>query len=364
MASAQRSHSARRDVVIVGDGIIALTTALALSRRGATVMVVGAPRPGRASTAAAGLLSPSVGELSPAVREFFTASRDLYPELVRQLADLSGRSVTLGPQGILEVAPDQALWDGLRAGAPTGSLALDPRAVHEMEPGLAPMAGALFHPADGLVDVHELMSALGAAAEHDSRVDLVRSDVAALEVDPPTVVAADGRRWRGATLVIAAGAWTPTLRGLPRALPAEPARGQMLPLAARSVSRAVMAPEGYLIPRGDITVVGSTLERVGFDPDTTPEGLDTLARVAASLAPRLAHAARQPGWAGLRPVTPDMLPILGRDPDWPNILYSCGHSKNGIMGAPLSAECVAALAVGEQPPRDISAFSVTRFMRQ
>ena len=66
-------------------------------------------------------------------------------------------------------------------------------------------------------------------------------------------------------------------------------------------------------------------------------------------------------WAGLRPVTPDFQPILGRDPDRPSVIYACGHSRNGILMAPLTGDCVAALACGEEPWYDLSPFSVARF---
>lgn len=353
-----------RDVVIVGDGIVGLTSAIALATRGIASLVVGAPRAGAASAAAAGLLAPSVNPpADPAVREFMIAARDAYPDFVRRLGDLSGRAVPLGPQGILEIAPREADFQALVASTPSEAVALDRRIVLEMEPALAPMAGALFHPADGAVDVDALMSALGAAVERDARIELLRAEVARVEAgrSEAAVVTADGSRLLAGTVILAAGAWTPRIAGLPRPLPIEPVRGQILPFASSPLRHPVIGPGGYLIPRAGRTLVGSTLERVGFDPGTTDSALDQLSRLGAAFVPELARAQRQPGWAGLRPATPDMLPILGRDPEHPAVLYSCGHSKNGILTAPLAADCVAALVAGERPARDLKPFSIARF---
>lgn len=356
--------SSSRDVVIVGDGIVGLTLAAALSRRHVASLIVGTPRPGAASGAAAGLLAPSVSPAAdPAVRVFMVAARDAYPEFVAWLSSTSGRNVPLGPRGILEIAPRAADFQALLAGKGREAMPLDARVVMEMEPALAPVAGALFHPADGVVDVGALMSALGTAAERDPRIELRRAEAAGIEAAgrDAAVVTSDGSRLSAGTVVIAAGAWASRLVGLPRPLPIEPARGQILPLAASPLRHAVVGPGGYLIPRAGRTLVGSTLEHVGFDAGTTPAALDQLARLASTFAPELGRAPKQPGWAGLRPVTPDMLPILGRDPEHSALLYSCGHSKNGILTAPLAAECLAALIAGDRSPHDLAPFAISRF---
>lgn len=358
----------RRDVVIVGDGIVALTLGAALARRRVHSLIVGAPRPGAASTAAAGLLAPSISPASdPAVQRFMLAARDAYPDFIRWLTDAAGRDVPLGPQGILELAPRPQDFDAFRTAPGPEGVVLDRRVVMEMEPALAPVAGALFHPGDGVVDIGALMAALGTTVERDSHCELRRAEVAGIELGAreAVVLLADGSRLPPAsTVVLAAGAWTPRLAGLPRPLPIEPARGQMLPLSAAPLQHVVIGPGGYLVPRSGRTIVGSTLERVGFDATTSSSALDQLAGFASTLVPALARAKRQPGWAGLRPVTPDMLPILGRDPEHAAIVYSCGHSKNGILTAPLAADCLAALIVGERPAHDLSPFSIARFLER
>jgi glycine oxidase len=103
------------------------------------------------------------------------------------------------------------------------------------------------------------------------------------------------------------------------------------------------------------------MENVGFDNSTTPEGIDRVRSSSAEIAPALGALAPLRSWAGLRPMTPDLLPLLGPDPERPSILYSAGHSRNGILMAPLSAEVVATLLSGERPKHDLSQFRPERF---
>jgi glycine oxidase len=166
--------------------------------------------------------------------------------------------------------------------------------------------------------------------------------------------------------VLAAGAWVNGIAGLPRLLPIEPYRGQMFSVAATGAAvlrHVVYGPDAYLVPRGDRVLVGATMERAGFDADTTDEALASIRSGAAAFWPVVSTATTTAKWAGLRPVTPDLLPILGRDPDHPSLIYACGHSRNGILMAPLTGDCVVALVTGDAPPADLSAFGVARFSR-
>ena len=128
------------------------------------------------------------------------------------------------------------------------------------------------------------------------------------------------------------------------------------------LSHVTYGAHGYVVPRGDgNTVIGATMEDAGFEVATTREGMRSVERAGVEIAPMLADARVIDRWSGLRPVTPDMLPILGRDPDHPSLLYACGHSRNGILLGPLSGDCVAALALGDAPPYDLSPFAIERF---
>jgi glycine/D-amino acid oxidase-like deaminating enzyme len=117
----------------------------------------------------------------------------------------------------------------------------------------------------------------------------------------------------------------------------------------------------YIVPRGREIVIGATAERVGFDTTVNPERIQSLRRSASAICPALADASVSRAWAGIRPATPDMLPIIGRDPDVPQLLYACGHSKNGILLAPATARAITELVTGNGNTLDTSEFSISRF---
>jgi glycine oxidase len=179
-----------------------------------------------------------------------------------------------------------------------------------------------------------------------------------------TVTLASGQSVECSTLVVAGGAWTPEIEGLPRPLPIRPLKGQMLSLAAAPLTRPVMAGHVYLVPRGSETVVGATSEEAGFDITVHPETIEELRRAAAALVPALLSAPVARSWAGIRPATPDMLPIIDRDPEQPSVVYAVGHSRNGILLAPLTALAVSELVQGTPQSFDLLPFSVSRFPGQ
>jgi glycine oxidase len=222
---------------------------------------------------------------------------------------------------------------------------------------------ASLHPTDGYVDNVRLLGALREAVRCQWSIEVVEGRASRIEpgIDGCTVTTEDGRTQRAQTVVLAAGAWSALIVGAPRPIPIEPVRGQMLQLAGAPLSHAVSAPDAYLVPRGNSTLVGSTLERVGFDSSTTSAALEHLRAAAGAVVPELTRASVERSWAGLRPMTPDGLPLLGRDPDLPNVIYACGHAKNGILLAPVTAECIAAVVAGSTPPMAIDAFRVQRF---
>ena len=167
-----------------------------------------------------------------------------------------------------------------------------------------------------------------------------------------------------AKVIVAAGAWTPMVDGLPRRLPVRPLKGQMLSLGATVLSRPVMAGHVYLVPRGGETVVGASSEEAGFDIAVHRDTIEALRRGASALVPALLSAPVVRTWAGIRPATPDMLPIIGQDPEQPSVVYAVGHSRNGILLAPLTAIAVGELVLGSAPAFDLQPFSVTRFPPQ
>jgi glycine oxidase len=120
-------------------------------------------------------------------------------------------------------------------------------------------------------------------------------------------------------------------------------------------------PDGYLVPRAGGLIVGATNEETGFECAVTPRGLAALRAIATRAIPVLGHAPVVDHWAGLRPVTSDGLPILGKDPTLPALFYACGYSRNGILLAPWAAEQLAPVLAGGVAPASLDAFSVSRF---
>jgi glycine oxidase ThiO len=357
------------DVVVLGRGLIGLAVAAEAAARGASVLLVGEPRAGEASPAGAGMLAPGAEseELqSDAVRAFGVAARDLYPSFLRALQDETGIAVPFDRNGILELVSD-----GEPANRPPGSEWIDARALRALEPSLADFSGAVLHPNDGSVDNVVLFLAMQRRAESRRSITLVSAGVRSVNVSVarPRVILEDGDIVDGTSLVVATGAWAGQLDGLPRPLPVRPVRGQLLMLEGALSKHVIYGGGGYLVPRrypdapepSERTIIGATMEDTGFDSHTTPEGLSQLNNIARRIAPAAASARLVSHWAGLRPITPDRLPILGSDPDIPHLLYACGHGRNGILLAPITGEAIGALAVGAPSPFAIAPFVIERF---
>lgn len=351
----------RARVLVVGDGIAALASARAMTRRGFGVCVVGRRLPGAASAAAAGLLAPSLGEAAGGVRELLRRARDLWPEFAAALARDSGHPLAVNRLGILELALDREAFARAAAHRPTWGEVLEQGDLALLEPALAHLPGAILHPGDGAVDNQAALAALDAACERDPAVVRVGTTVRRIELGTDRVVAlgADGSAHHCDLLVLAAGAWTTRIDGLPTPLPVVPRRGQMLALDAAPVGHCLAGAGVYVVPRGERTLVGSTMEDVGFDVATTDEAITGLRRGAEMLVPQLASAPELARWAGLRPMSPDALPLLGNDPADRRVIHAAGLSKNGILLAPLVAEAVAALASGEDRP-ELAPFAIGR----
>ena len=180
---------------------------------------------------------------------------------------------------------------------------------------------------------------------------------------------AGGRRLACETLVGAAGAWSPALVGLPPETlpPVRPVKGQILTLRARPeaaplAQRLVLTPRCYAVSRpGGQTVVGATSEERGFDVRVTAEGVFRLLEAAREVLPDVDELELVEARAGLRPVTPDNAPVVGRTPEVEGLVWATGHGRNGVLLAPITAEAVAALARGEQIPEPLERFGPGRF---
>ena len=358
------------DVMILGAGLIGLAVAAEASARGASVLLVGEPRFGEASPAGAGMLAPGAesAELpNDPVRTFAVTGRDMYPAFLSALRDETGIDVPFDRNGILELVDD-----GTPVLLPAGAEWMDARALRGLEPALRSFSGAVRHPHDGAVDNVVLVEAMQRRAESRRSIAMVRASVRSVDVTHarPRATLDDREVIEGGSLVIATGAWAGQLDGLPRPLPVRPVRGQLLMLEGALTRHVIYGGGGYIVPRrgpqGAIpperTVIGATMEEAGFVNETTPQGLAELTEVVRRVLPSASVVRLVSHWAGLRPITPDRLPILGADPDFRRLFYACGHGRNGILLAPITGEAIGALAVGAQSPHDVSAFAIERFV--
>lgn len=358
------------DVCIIGGGIIGRCTALALGARGVRVDLISRDLPGAASRAAAGLLAPSIeGGVGPA-NEFAVSARDAYPLFLEKLHDAVGASVEHSRAGILEVALDDASEQRLRGRSAEGDVRfLSPNDIRSLEPALQSTRGGVLAELDGYVDNVALMDALERATRSTKQIREVDGLVSRVELnrDSATLVLMLGDRVSAANVVLAAGAWSSQIAGIPPRTPVRPLKGEMIrydpsPTAAGiTLHRPVYGAGVYLVPRGAGRVlVGATSEEKGFDVNLSPAAAEALSGGATTLLPALGRRPFDDHWAGLRPMTGDSLPLLGPDPEFPPLLYACGHSRNGILKAPLTGECIAAVFVGEEPPASLRPFSPLR----
>ncbi len=351
------------DVGIVGGGVAGLTVAVAAADSGLSVAVVDMPASGAASRAAAGMLAPSLDGLPDSVLQLALAARDYYPDFLAALTERSGETVELNRLGVLELAAGDEDLSVMHARAHEGAALISPAELQRLEPALAPHAGAVLHPHDGAVDNVQLMVALERAVGVHPGIVRVADRAMSMRLGTfAELRAAGGAHVSSRWMVLAGGAWVNNIDGLPRPLPVRPVRGQLLSIRDSPVRHVTYAPgTGYLVPRGGTLGVGATSEESGFLNLTTSKGRRDLMSVVSRTLPGLAGATVLDHWAGLRPMTPDNLPILGPDPLCPSLLHAGGFSRNGILLAPWAARELAALMASERLPASLDSFSLGRF---
>jgi glycine oxidase len=349
------------DVIIVGGGIIGLSLAIALRKRGATVLVVERGEPGReASHAAGGMLVDCPLETDEALLPLATASARMYPEFVRELELESGMKVDLREHGTIVLPhPEHAHeWEkGLCAQAL-------PAPLSELEPALAESTRSAFYLKESSVDPRGLVAATLKAARNLD-VDFSSGDkVTAVNLSDGQVtgVTTTKTSFLAPKVVNCAGAWSGQIG--PHPIPTRPVKGQMLCLASprrELLKHVIRSAEVYLIPRSDGRILaGATVEDAGFDKRTDPATMQRFHRAAIALVPELRSAKILEDWAGLRPGTPDALPILGAT-STPGYYVATGHFRDGILLAPITAQVVADVITGVTPVHDLAAFSLSRF---
>ncbi len=381
-------------MLVVGGGVIGLAVAWRVRQRGLSVAVLerGAIGAECASGVAAGMLAPvaevEFGEAGQRALELGLRSAEIWPSFAAELVQATGIEVGLRQSGTLVVARDEdearelerqlALRESL--GLPVRRLR--PSAARELEPALAPTVRlALEAPEDHSVDPRLVLAALRRACERSgvqvreqapvARVELEGWSASGLEARGATtadrgeiatpdglegavtgVVLTTGERLSAGQVVLAAGAWSGEIGGLPaRArVPVRPVKGQILrlrdPAGPGLLERVVRFAGGYLVPRGDGRyVLGATVEERGFEERPTVGGVYELLRDARELVPGVLELQIEELSVGFRPSTPDNTPVIGPGAV-EGLVWATGHHRNGILLAPLTAELVAEALVG------------------
>jgi len=319
------------------------------------VQVIDDRQPGMGATqASAGMLAPFTEAKDRDTKFLDLAARslDLYDEFIARVVEASNMPVGYKRTGTIDVAstPDRLsslheIARRLRARGVNLSL-LDAAEARKEEPQLGDaVAGALLIPAHGYVNAGALTRALIAAARsYDAHV--IEARVRRIELRAGVLNVETGRGSLSAdTVVLAAGSWSGLIdiAGAP-ALAVRPVRGQLLHLAwhASPLRRVTWGDRCYLVPWDDGTLlVGATMEEVGFDERTTVSGVSRLLSAACELVPSAAGASVLSARAGLRPGTPDALPLIGWSNVLPRLMYATGHFRNGVLLCPLTAQVVA-----------------------
>ena len=364
-------------VLVIGGGISGCAVALELAAQGAAVTLVEEGQPGVGATgASAGMLAPQYEAHGPgAAFDFGVACKEVYPAFVERIQALSDWDVGFRADGMLVVnrtaeEAEKARRDlEFQAAVGLKGELLSPEEARKIHGAVATEVHSwLWLPQEEQVDTQRLAVGLADAVQ-GAGVSLVRSArVAAVTSREHRVTGlqlADGRELLAETVVLAAGAWSAQVQGLPRELPVRPVRGQMLRLAPSEPLPWTLVCDHtgrYLVPRINGTIlIGSTMEEVGYDDRVTEAGRELLAEAATSLIPALEDARIVEAWAGLRPISADSHPVLGPDPDLEGFFYATGQGRNGILFAPLVGRAVADLILKGSTEVSWEAFRIERF---
>ena len=367
--------------MIVGGGIVGCSIAYELAQRKLRVAILDRQElMSEASWAAAGMLSPAPD--SPAAIPLVPlgrASLAMYPRFIEALEEASGRRTGFRTDGAIEVLshgdPERelstlvALYRGL-------GLSCEPIPVAEIqttEPSLGRNArAAALLPDECSVEPRAIASALlvAAASAGVTLSPVVNVISLALEARKCVgVVTSRGEILRAPHVVLAAGCWSSQIPEVAPYAQVVPVRGQMLALRhfGAPIRHVLRSERGYIVPRNldspQTLVVGSTLENVGYEKRVTAGGVEKILSMANELVPELTHAELMDIWSGLRPGTPDQLPILG-EAGIEGLVFATGHYRSGILLAPITAKLVSEWITERRTSFDWETFSPLRFLRQ
>ncbi|MBW3595171.1 MAG: glycine oxidase ThiO [Actinobacteria bacterium] len=357
------------DITIVGAGAIGAACAWQLAQAGLDVTMIGDASAPAASSVAAGMLAPvteaEFGE--EALLKLNLVSSELYPGFIEELNDAAGVDLGYRRCGTLMVArdsDDNRVLEQIHAFQRRLGLAaqrLSGRAARELEPVLAPRTrGAILVEDDHQIDPSAFVDALrraAVAAGVEERVGHV------VEVGRGFVRLEDGTTLSSGKVVVAAGSYTGTIRGIAEMVPVRPVKGQLVHLRARRgallPTRNIRGLDVYVVTRADgRVVVGASVEEQGFDVTRTAGAVHDLLREAYAILPGITELEFVGVTAGLRPATPDNAPVIGEIA--PDVIVATGHYRNGILLTPITARAVAALVDGRSD-EVVASFGAQRF---
>jgi glycine oxidase len=359
----------RHDVIVIGGGVIGCSIAWRAAEHGLRVLLLERDRIGHGSThAAAGMLAPvaeaDFGSAGRALLDLGIASLAMWPGFAQELAQASATQSRLRTDGTMILARDRDAAEALeRELAYRLELGLDvsrcaPSRARALEPALAPTVRlALEIPSESTVDPRWVCEALAAAARRAGAQLREQCSVAELSRSGGQVsgvVLDDGERLAGEHVVLAAGAWSGQLA----AVPVRPVKGQIMrlrdPAGPGLVTHTLRFEHGYLVARGDGGyVLGASVEERGFDLQVTARPMYELLRDASELVPGLLELELEEFTVGLRPGSPDNLPLIGLAHE-EGLIMACGHHRNGILLAPITAALVLDAIDGGAPARGVS----------
>jgi glycine oxidase len=360
-------------VIVIGAGAAGLGIGWRLAQQGVQTVVVERAQPGRGATwAAAGMIAAANRKTRPSTPEAELA-RDAairWPDFAAELEQASGHAISYVATGKLDVAQTQDEREALAADAgPHAGTLLTAAAAREIEPRLRPdIAGALWNANEAKVDNRALGPALAAAFERAGGSLLVNETVVRFEFHDSRIhgVRTPFALHQGDAYVLAAGAWSARIEGLPpEALPPiVPVKGEMLalepPTGEALPSAVIGGRDTYMVVQRDRLLVGATVARAGFDSSLTAAASDWLLARATGLIPGLRDWDIAEHWAGLRPGSPDDLPLLGQSA-LDALFIASGQFRSGILYTPVIADALSALVLQESVPLDIAAFDPRRF---
>lgn len=371
------------DVVVVGGGAIGLASAWRLATDGHTVVLCDPEPAGGATHASAGMIAPvsetNFGEED--LQRLNLVAADRWPGFAADLEEATGSASGYRRTGSIAVAfdsDDKRSLDRLYDHQVTLGLPVEPltaTACRQRAPLLSPrLKGGLWIEGDHQADNRQLARTLTMALSK-AAVTIVRTAVDAVTSArgrAAGVRLADGRQIEAGSVVLAAGAWSARIGGVPVSAvpPVRPVKGQIIrlqgpsdePLLTSSLRGLVRGHHLYVVPRADgRIVVGATQEEMGFDTTVTAEGIHDLLRDTIDLCPGLADLALVETMAGLRPGTPDNAPVVGLT-EIDGLVIATGHFRSGILLTPITADAVADLIAGRAVPDEMAPFGPERFV--